>query len=123
MMSFPVPSGDIIFPCAQFPICLISDCDDVISSTNRDRLYYLDTELRLLRNLTWETDGALLSMCSDTTVSAMRVYPYLGNTLYTVVSVQREVGFIYVFCNVHLRASDMMPFVMGKCWCILCAYN
>jgi len=105
MMSFPVPSHDMI------------------SSTNRDRLYHLDMELRLLRNLTWETDGALLSMCSDTTVSAMRVYPYLGNTLYTVVSVQREVGFIYVFCNVHLRASDMMPFVMGKCWCILCACN
>ena len=65
------------FPCAQFPICLISDCDDVISSTNRDRLYYLDTELRLLRNLTWETDGSLLSMCTDTTVSSVLLWEYI----------------------------------------------
>lgn len=89
MMSFPVPSGDIIFPCAEFPLCAVNDCDDiifpcaqfpiclisdydgVISSTNRDRLYYLDTELRLLRNLTWETDSALLPMCSDSTVSSV----------------------------------------------------
>jgi len=53
MMSFLVPSHDMI------------------SSTNRDRLYHLDMELRLLRNLTWETDGSLLSMCTDTTVSSV----------------------------------------------------
>lgn len=68
---------------------------DMISSTKRDKLYHLDMELHLLRNLTWETDNSLLFMCSDITVSAMRVYPYLGYTLYSVVSVQREVGLIY----------------------------
>ena len=78
--------------CQVIPFCVVSDCDGVSSSSiYRDTLYLLDTELHLWRNLTWETDGSLLSMCSDSTVSTVALLTIFGQSI-TPLCLFIEVG-------------------------------